>query len=235
MATSDLDRYAARNNSEPPARLGQRYDHDRFLPEPGNTVVCHLDHDAPAHQAVLDARARLQMLPGSERFLYTPVSSLHMTLFEGVIDTRRTADAWPNGVDRDAPVDAVTAIVEERLASFAPLPDFSVRAIGVLPTGLVLAGATAEDEAHMRAWRDALTTPFGYRHNDHDAYRFHMTFAYPTQWLPDDMMPLWHSECQAVLDELTAAAPTLPLRSPAFCTFADMTAFPERLVLEPAD
>ncbi|MCV3271087.1 DUF1868 domain-containing protein [Roseobacter sinensis] len=231
MASDDIAQYAASNNPAPPARLGQRYDETRFLPEPGNTVVCHLDTETPAHQAVLDARTRLRALPGAERFLYTPVSSLHMTVFEGVIDTRRTADAWPAGIDRDASVADVTETLRKRLEDFSGPPDFSVRAIGLLPTGLVLAGATAEDERVMRDWREALVQPFGYRHDDHDAYGFHMTFAYPTTWLPDELLPLWRAECAAILADLTAAAPRLPLRPPAFCTFEDMTAFPEVLEL----
>lgn len=233
MALDDIETFSAQHNMDPPARLGQRYDQSRFLPEGGNTVVCHLDHDAPTHAAVLEARARLMALPGADRFLYTPVSSLHMTLFEGVIDTRRTADAWPAGLDRSAPVAEVTEVVKDRLQDFAPPPAFSVRATAVVPTGLRLAGATTEDEAQMRAWREALTAPFGYRHGDHDSYVFHMTFAYPIGWLPEDVLPTWRHACAEILNDLTAAAPTLPLKPAAFCTFSDMTAFPELLVLDP--
>ncbi len=234
MARDRIASYAASQNAAPPARLGQRYDADRFLPEPGNTVVCHLDTRAPGHEAVLTARERMRALPGAEGLLFTPASSLHMTVFEGVIETRRTEDAWPAGVDRDAPVETVTEILADRLQGFVPPPGFSVRATGLLPTGLALAGATPEDEHRMRQWRDALVAPFGYRHSAHDSYGFHMTFAYPVRWLPDEAVPQWQATCQDILQELWAAAPVLPLRPPAFCTFEDMTAFPERLTLAPA-
>jgi hypothetical protein len=229
--SAELDRYAAHSRKKPPDRLGQRLDAKRFLPESGNTVVCHLDVDNPAHQAVLDARARMQALPEADRFLYTPVESLHMTLFEGVIETRRSADAWPKGVDLQASVASVTDMLLDRLTSFAPLPKFAVRVDSLRPTGLILKGATPEDEARMTAWREALTRPFGYRQAQHDAYRFHMTFCYPIAWLSDAALPVWQAELPAILADLQAAAPIIPLRPAAFCQFNDMTWFEELRVL----
>ncbi|MDU8944430.1 DUF1868 domain-containing protein [Ovoidimarina sediminis] len=222
--------FAEAGKSAPPARLGQRYSAAEFLPEHGNTVVCHLDLGAPGHEAVLEARARMRALPEAERFLFTPVESLHMTVFEGVIETRRTADAWPGALDRNAPVDEVTAWHLARLQNFDAPEPFEVRVAGVRPTGLVLTGATPADEERMRTWREALTGPFGYRHADHDAYTFHMTFAYPVAWLPDAVLPDWEAAYREILDALQAI-PALPLRPPAFCRFADMTYFEELLVL----
>lgn len=227
----NLAPFAQSAHDGPPSRLGLRYDVDRFLPEAGNTVVCHLDRDDPAHGAVLEARARMQALPGAEGRLHTPLSSIHMTVFEGVIETRRTVDAWPAGLDREAPVDRVTEVMVKRFADFTPPPAFAVRLVGMLPTGLILQGATAADEAALTAWREALVGAFGYRHADHDAYTFHMTFAYMTAWLPDSALPAWNSALPEICADLVRSAPVIPLRPPAFCTFADMTHFEEVSVL----
>ena len=202
-----------------------------FYRKLGNTVVCHLDFDAAAHSAVLDARARMQALPGAECFIYTPADSLHMTVFEGAIETRRTPDAWPAGMDRDAPIEDITKTLAARLADFPPPPRFSVRLVGLRPTGFILKGATHEDEVAMHAWREALTGPFGYRHDNHDAYHFHMTFAYPIDWLPDAVLPIWETEFRSILADLSASAPVIPLTPPAFCEFADMTHFEKLVVL----
>ncbi|WP_300032481.1 DUF1868 domain-containing protein [uncultured Roseobacter sp.] len=222
---------AARNNPKPPRKLGQRYTVEKFLPEAGNTVVCHLDRSDPAHRAVLQARAAIRDLPGADHLLFTAEDSLHMTVFEGVIETGRKPDAWPAELDRAAPVDAVTEYLTARLADFAPPPPFQVSVTALRPGGLNLDGATAADRDTMRAWRDALTVPFGYRNTGHDSYSFHMTFAYIRDWLPDDLLPVWEKELQTIQDDLVRAAPVIPLRPPAFCSFADMNAFPELLVL----
>ena len=229
----EIAQYLASNHTAPPPNLGQRYDSKQFLPEAGNTVVCPLDFDDPTHAAVIEARRRMMTLPGADdHFIYTPASSLHMTVFEGVIETRRIPNTWPADFDLSASVKSATEAILARLAVFSPPPGFAVRVVGLRPTGLVLEGATEEDEANMREWREALTRPFVYRHDNHDSYRFHMTFAYPVEWLPDSAQDQWESEFASILSELVDAAPVIPLRRPAFCQFADMNRFDELFDLE---
>lgn len=229
--STEIAAFLQSQNSSPPRSFGQRYDTEKFLPEAGNTVVCHLDVETSTHTAVLEARKRMMALPGADGFLHTPASSLHMTVFEGVIETRRTHNTWPSDIGSTASVESATKSILARLTEFSSPPAFSVRVAGLRPTGLILKGATPEDEAHMRAWRNALTEPFGYRHDSHDSYRFHMTFAYPVAWLPDAAQTLWTSELSSILANLVEAAPVIPLRAPAFCQFADMNQFDELLVL----
>lgn len=214
-------------NTRPPSRLGQRYDQQSFLPDPGNTVVCHLDLDTAGGAAVLWARQRMQALPEADRLLFTPEESLHMTVFEGVLDARRTADAWPKDMARDASVGAVTEQMMDRLATFdAPAP-FAITVDQVRLGGLELSGATPADKAALLEWREVLSRVFGYRQTAHDTYRHHMTFAYMLDWLPDAVLPDWKQGLADIQAELQAAAPILPLRPPAFCTFNDMTWFEE--------
>lgn len=220
-----LEPYLASTNETPPRRLGQRYGPGGFLPEPGNTIVCHLDQNDPTHLAVIDARKALQSLPGAEALLFTPIDSLHMTVFEGVIDTRRTYDAWPLGVDASASIDDMTALLSERLQNCPTPPNIRMRLSRVAPSGLQLEGATPDDDKALRQWRDALTKIFGYRHKGHNHYRFHMTFAYPLDWLPDHLAPQWRDALAEIGDTLQRAAPIIPLHAPAFCTFPDMTRF----------
>lgn len=231
--TAEIARHGAAQNVKPPRGLGQRYDAKAFLPEAGNTVVCALDTSHPAHAAVMVARQRVMALPGADKMLFTPATSLHMTVFEGAIETRRTPDAWPADLDLQAPVHEVTQALVTRLTGFLPPPSFRVRVSGIRPTGLILAGATAGDDAHLALWRDALTVPFGYRHRAHDAYRFHMTFCYPLEWFDPQEASLWHQGLADIMADLRRAAPVLPLRPPAFCQFADMTHFEELIVLAP--
>jgi len=227
----EIAKFLARNHTTPPPGLGQRYNAEKFLPEAGNTVVCPLDFDSPTHAAVTGARRRMLNLPNADHFIYTPQSSLHMTVFEGVIETRRIKNTWPADFDLSASVDSASDAILARLAEFSPPPRFAVRVAGLRPTGLILEGATEQDSANMRAWRDALTGPFGYRHDDHDSYRFHMTFAYPIKWLPTSAQYQWETECALILAELVEAAPVIPLRQPTFCQFADMNHFDALLAL----
>ncbi len=210
----------------PNQHLGTRFDlQGRFLPEHGNTVVCQVVPGSPTEAALIDLRAALLDLPHTDCFAFTAVESYHMTVFEGVIDTCRTRDRWAADLALELGVDAVTERLVARLSDFVAPPAFAMQVAQITPFGLRVQGASPQDEANARAWRDALSKALGIRTPDHDSYGFHTTVAYVKEPLPSDALPVW----RAAMTDLTAAfrsrVPILHLAPPAFCSFADMNAF----------
>lgn len=219
-------------NPTPPVHLGTRYDTSGdFLPEPGNTVVCHLVEGSASEAAILDVRERMRAMPDADRLAFTPVSSLHMTLFQGIIEYRRRLPYWPSDVPLDTGIDDMTGLYLRRLQGFQGCGPFNVKVVEVVPTGLTVAGASEEDRRILKAWRDALSVPFGYRHPDHDTYVFHITFAYQVRRLADERASAWRDLFEDCLSFLDREAPVIELRPPAFCSFKDMKHFEELLVL----
>lgn len=230
--SASIEPWLKSRNAAPPRHLGRRYDEAGiFLEEPGNTVVAHLDEAAASTGAVLSARAAVMALPGAENLAFTAAASLHMTLFQGVIKSRRAPPYWPADLPLDTPIEDMTALYADRLAGFAPGPAFSVRPVALNPNGLVVEGAGEADRAALAHWRDRLADIFGYRHPDHDDYVFHVTFAYLTDWLPDDLAGRWQRELAAIFAELAGRAPVIALSPPAFAAFEDMNHFEELVVL----
>lgn len=229
---SSLSDYSTANRSDPPTYLGTRYDASgKFLPDPGNTVVCHLVPNSATEAALLSARERIAAKSGS-LMSFTAPQSLHMTLFQGVNERRRQLPYWPADVALDTPLAEMTQIFARRLAGFVPGPAFAVEAIAALPSGLIVDGVTATDRAALATWRDALADVLGYRHPDHAIYEFHITYAYPNAWIaPEDMMG-WQSFLDAVLADVRRQAPVLELRAPAFCSFETMDWFEELISLD---
>lgn len=206
--------------------LGIRFDATgRFLPEAGNTVVAQVVPGSPTETALVALRADLMALPHASHFAFTEVSSYHMTVFEGVIETRRKVHHWPAGLPLDLPIPGVTAAMVERLRGWRAPPAFAMRITGVTPFGLRLTGNTAEDERHARAWRDRLSEAFGYRTPTHDSYGFHTTLAYCKAGLPREALPSLRARMADLTARLQAEVPVMHLARPAFCTFADMNAF----------
>ena len=230
--TPSLARFAASRNPEPPARLGIRYDADgHFLQEPGNTVVCHLLSGSPSETALLRVRDRMMGLPGADGLAFTPPSSLHMTVRSGIIDSQRQRPYWPTGISLDTKIDDMTQKFMSRLEGFDGCGRFEIKVTDIVPTGLTVEGATELDRQAMRAWRDKLAETFGYRHPNHDTYRFHITFAYLLRGIPDDRIGEWQFFVNESLAYLERTAPVIELRSPAFCRFRTMERFEELLVL----
>lgn len=229
----ELQPYSKTLNPGPLPHFGTRYRKvGGFLPEPGNTIVSHVTKGSRTQEVMIEAREKFLAMPEAPQFLFTPITSLHMTLFQGIIEYRRDQVFWPEGVPLDAPIDDMTAIMAQRLEGFGFFEPFRVAVKKARPSGLVVEGATESDRKVMRAWRDALADLLGYRHPDHDDYPFHITFAYAIERLEDEALPRW----QAMLDEVAADVqrqmPILELDPPAFCVFEDMNHFHELLVFD---
>ncbi|RUM24786.1 DUF1868 domain-containing protein [Rhizobium vallis] len=233
MLSPELLRYSKTHNPNPPTHLGSRYRKvGGFLPEAGNTIVCHPVKGSRTQAALIEAREKYLAMPEASQFLFTPISSLHMTLFEGIIASRRWQHYWPGDIPLDAPIDDMTEILAARLEGFQMAEPFKVAVVEARPSGLLVDGATEKDRKVMRAWRDAFADLLGYRQPDHADYKFHVTFAYPIERLEDEALPRW----QAMLDEVTAdirrQAPVFELVPPAFCVFEDMNHFHELLIFD---
>lgn len=213
-------------------RLGSRFDaFGRFLPEHGNTIVAQVTAGSATEAALIDLRHAMMALPYADHFAFTPVASYHMTVFEGIIETRRAPSHWPEGLALEASIDEMTTAMAARLDGFVAPPRFAMQVEEAHPLGLSLVGATPEDEAAARAWRDALSAALGLRTPDHETYGFHTTMAYQIEWPPVEALPLYVDAMARLTADFAARVPVMELDPPKFCRFSDMNAFPPVRVL----
>jgi hypothetical protein len=233
LVSKDLEYISAGNHDRPPRHLGSRFNADgEFLPEPGNTVVCHLVEGSQTEKAIIATRQRFLDMPEASQLAFTPVSSLHMTVFQGIIEFRRALPYWPENMPLDTPINMMTDYYRDRLSAFPALPAFNMQVTGLRPAGLVMKGATAEDDRIVALWRDTFADLFGYRHPDHDTYEFHITLSYIISWFAPECLPRWQAMLDEELEKLRAAAPVIEMRPPAFCEFRDMNHFKELVAFD---
>ena len=217
----------------PLRHVGTRHTADGvFLKEPGNTIVCHLAKGSLSADAVLNARTRMQSLPEAEKLAFTDEKSLHMTLFQGIIQSRRSLPYWPEGLPLDMPVEAMTVAFIKRLEGFVAPDPFKIEVVGATPNGLTVQGLTEKDQKAMKVWRDKLADLFDYRHPDHESYEFHITFAYILERFSDEAMLAWVTGLAEIVEHLHETAPIIELVPPAFCSFEDMNHFEELVILK---
>jgi len=225
--------FGAAENADAPLHLGSRYDEaGTFVSDPGNTVVAHLVPGSVTETALLAARQRYLSMADADGLAFTAASSLHMTLFQGVLDRRRETPFWPEDVPLDMPLREVTDLMLARLTGFSAGPDFAVELVQAVPTGLIVEGVSEADRQAMAEWRDRFAALLGYRHPDHERYQFHITFAYPIRWIADQRLGVWADMLDEITDTIKQQVPVLELRAPAFCVFDDMNHFQELLVFD---
>ncbi|MBB4006273.1 DUF1868 domain-containing protein [Allorhizobium taibaishanense] len=230
--STDLIAFSAADGAGPSRHIGTRFDDKgHFLPEPGNTVVCHLTEGSDSRAAIVGMQERYRQMPEADHLAITPASSLHMTLFQGIIEHRRSAPFWPHDLPFDVPIDDMTEILAQRLAHFRAGPDFKVTVSTIRPTGLRLVPVTEADRRAMAEWRDRLADLFGYRHPDHETYEFHVTFAYMVRPFSLDALFAWQTMLTQAREEFAARFDHVDLNPPAFCAFEDMKHFEELVVL----
>ncbi|WP_138469219.1 DUF1868 domain-containing protein [Poseidonocella sp. HB161398] len=153
---------------------------------PGNTMICHVDRGSDAHAALVAIKDGLAAGPHGGHFSFLPDASLHMTVFQGISGPFANRFDWPEGVDRNATRDEVTAILRARLSGIALPASRRIRALNVHAGHSMTVDGTGPDEEGLRATRAALREATGIAPAGFGTYTFHITLAYPLRWLSED-------------------------------------------------
>lgn len=193
---------------------------------PGYTTICHVDPASKPFQALVQAQEALKAGPLAQAFTFLPPASLHMTIFEGVIDYSRHQERWPGHLPLDAPVAHCADDAKARLKKATLDIAFSVRPLGIFAGFSVsMAGATKPEEGRLRKTRNSLRDTLNLHRPDHDAYQFHITLAYLLRWLSADEARQVITLSQGVGDQLVQQMPELSLGPIELCTFETMHRF----------
>ncbi|KAF4472116.1 RNA ligase cyclic nucleotide phosphodiesterase [Fusarium albosuccineum] len=222
----------------PPYPIGVPF---KFTPDgtvqryPGNTTVCHIPISSPLIPGLHKVYTTLASHPTLAKvFRLLPPSSWHMTVFDGVREQECEPGMWPPDLAKQ-PLCEATADFSKRLREFglslekeglAPPYKIAVRGFDLPATvgvGLLVEGATREEEQRMRRLRDRLGDVLGFKAPNHETYRFHISIAYLLRHVDGDD----RVELDRVLATLVPEVKMeFQLGKVEFCTFENMLAYP---------
>lgn len=206
---------------------------------PGNTTLCHLPSDSPllpGLRALYDAYSTHPIL--SRKMKLLPPASWHMTVFDGVRERECEPGMWPTGVVK-VPLKQSTAEFAVKLKAFGQqleneglAPPYRMRVTsfddGTVGCGLVIEGATDEEEKRMRRLRDRIGDTLGFRAPNHETYGFHIS----TLYLLRHMDGADREDFERVRRQfLPVLQQEFELGSVEFCTFDNMFEFPRQFYL----
>ena len=209
---SFFDLFLALAQPPAPAKFSAR---GEPLPFAGNTILCPLPagHPYSQFQQTLRAWKSLAVLPEA---------SLHMTVFDGVLDHLRTPPLWPSDLPANAPLDACHNHFDQALANlpFPSLLHLDFQAFHLTPATIAIA-LTPPSDSPLRNLRNLLSTTLKIRRPNHDAYQFHITLASVLTQPPPPLANL----LAAWTAQLRQTTPQLSLHAAYFCTFPNLTNF----------
>ncbi|MEO1536259.1 MAG: DUF1868 domain-containing protein [Pseudomonadota bacterium] len=217
----------ALTGGDKPVAVGQKFSGDGApINCPGYTTICHVDPSSDAFAALVAAQGDLKTGPSAAAFTFMPAASLHMTIFEGVIDYARMPDRWPQHLALDATIAHATHDAERRLTEAPFERTFKVRPVGVFGGfSIAMAGVNDTEEWRLRQTRDALRDALNLHRPDHEAYQFHITLAYLLRWLSPDEAHQVIDLSRSVAAALVKDMPTLSLGPIELCGFTTMHHF----------
>jgi len=220
-----------------PIGVPEKFDPDgNVQPCPGNTIIAHLPQSSELHRSLRALHEKLKSSHLSHLYALLPLASLHMTIFEAVLDSTRTLSRWPDDLPRNATLAECSSLYENKLSSFDlqcdPPYHLSILGFSPLVAGITLhlEPYTPQENARLRNLRDRLSSVLRIRAKGHDTYGFHMSMAYllrfPTDEQDKELMQLLTSHFETEMPKQFELGP------PEFCTFEDMFAFEPVLYLK---
>jgi hypothetical protein len=223
---------------QPLSHLDQKFDaHGNVLRFPGNTLLCHVPLFTPLSDALTAVRDQIRTGPFADALAMLPPESYHMTVFEGANDLARTRERWPAALPLNATLAECTRHMEGKLRAFDLGCALPLRMKLAEPGQQLMIGAMRlvpadADEAHkLGALRDRLAQHLGMRTPWHDSYAFHITHSYLIRLMSLEAVRQALDFHSRLYTELVSPAGAITLGAPEFCTFIDMQAFDNRLLL----
>lgn len=203
----------------------------KFTPEgtvqpfPGNTFLCHIDQGSEVYRGLCRVQDDLRGSQWADHFAFLEQPSLHMTIFCGVSGRPLGCDGWPAGIAREATLAQVNQRFLEKLSGCTD--DFCVRmrATGLRPHSIFMAGARPEDVQTLHDARANLRERTGLSRHNHDTYRFHVSLGYLIKWMDRDWAQKLLVQSEASYARHLHGCAATTFRQIEFCTFADMQGF----------
>lgn len=218
--------------------VGFKFNEDGTVrPFAGNTFICHIDQSIELINELAWAQNELKKMKCGNKFSYLPLSSMHMTVFEGVCDQVREEDKWTSKLPTNTPLGQVTQFFEEVVTKLGRHSGFEMEFDYVYncPTGgtsIRIKPANNESKQALIDCRTSLSEVTGICMPDFDTYHFHITLSYRILELDEDEKQELKQTSENIANRLSQSFGLLKHGAVEFCRFNDMFKFEPILRLE---
>lgn len=161
------------------------YNHPKFNEQgcmkwfPGNTIVSDLSKHKDVMYIIKEIQKAYQKLSFSNKYVFLPDDSIHMTVFELLCHFNRKTSQWSDNLSLDEPLEHIDLYFHEQLKT-TPFPSgFKMKPLPKIETTVLKVNPFDQRATSiLKEFRDQLAQKTGVRFPNHDTYQFHISFGY---------------------------------------------------------
>ncbi|MFN3017869.1 DUF1868 domain-containing protein [Vibrio coralliilyticus] len=203
---------------------------------PGNTFICHIDQSIDLIVELEWAQSQLKAMQCAAKFSFLPISSMHMTVFEGVCDQVRQPEKWTSKLPLDAPLAQTTDFFASAVSQIGAHSGFEmmfdyVYNCPVGGTSIRIKPATDESDLALKNCREQLRASTGINMPEFDDYHFHITLSYRIMELEESEKVELKQVAERISERFSQSFGRLKHGAVEFCRFDDMFKFEPLLTL----
>ncbi|KLN63904.1 MULTISPECIES: DUF1868 domain-containing protein [Vibrio] len=217
--------------------VGIKFNQDGTVRQfPGNTFICHVDQSSELIILLEWAQNELKQMQCGAKFSFLPISSMHMTVFEGICDQVRSPEKWTTKLPLDTPLAHATDLFATEVSQIGAHSGFEMEFDYVYncPTGgtsIRLKPATESSRLALVNCRERLRTSTGINMPEFDSYHFHITLSYRILELDEGEKQELQQTSERIEERFKQAFGRLRHGAVEFCRFDNMFKFETLLIL----
>lgn len=218
------------SGTDRPGGISMPGDGGKFTPDghaliwPGNTFICHINRKSPQWEAMRDLQEQVKCSEFQRFFAFLTPTSFHMTVFQGL--SPDLPASMPDGLAPNTPRDRVSAELMARTRDLVLPTAFRVTTTELFALhSLTTVGADEAAEADLRHARRILRDTTGISPAKFDDYVFHITMAYPLDWVSDTLAQEMADFSAELTADVVEDIGPIDLGAIEFCTFDTMHHF----------
>lgn len=196
---------------------------------PGNTFLCHLPKCEFTHFAHW-VQSQTEQFSFAHKFVLLPISSFHMTVYEGVCDQVRRKDNWVDSLSLDV---SLYKVHEYFLSKTDLLPKTNVISMKVDRVSISqdmgylfkLIPADEKTTLFLQKFRKIMNDELGMQNIVKDNYEFHLSLSYILIALTDQEYSIVEQLTNRINEEIKKRDFIIRLGAVEFCVFEDMFHF----------
>lgn len=197
----------------------------------GTTIVSMMNClEYPIFKTVQSVISEILKEDFKDNLRILPSSSMHMTIMSLLRDIDRNTCVWPSYIDRNASWGEIDKTLNEKLINdVKPLGKVFMTVDRVNDVSIRLSPYSEDDRKELTRFRDEVAKKLNIKHNGHDEYQYHMSYAYRIKDYTHDEKDSVEKYCRRVSKMAVDSIDKFQIANPTFVIFNDMLSYYEDL------